>query len=238
MTRASAARAESCLDDTGRRMAADAVRIPAIGWFAAARSRAFAAASLAAAAAVVAAILLTFQHLRNEREFALREAGREVGMRATIVAARLDAALRSAPRLSPPDVFRRVMDADPGERLAKAVLFDRNGRALAADPPEAAADSDLDHALLVQNERSEAARVADERGGEHFAVARALPALEGRVVFAAPVAPHLAAWRRVAAVTVVLLASTVALILAATGLYAADARARLGGAGALHRAPA
>ncbi|HXZ16800.1 MAG TPA: ATP-binding protein, partial [Roseiarcus sp.] len=208
-------------------MVADAVRIPAIGWFAAARSWAFAAASLAAAAAVVAAILLTFQHLRNEREFALREAGREVGMRATIVAARLDAALRSAPKLSPPDVFRRVMDADPGERLAKAVLVDRNGRALAADPPEAAADSDLDHALPVQNERSEAARVADERGGEHFAVARALPALEGRVVFAAPVEPHLAAWRRVATVTVVLLASTVALILAATGLCAADARARL-----------
>ncbi|HXZ17013.1 MAG TPA: ATP-binding protein, partial [Roseiarcus sp.] len=172
-------------------------------------------------------ILLTFQHLRNEREFALREAGREIGLRATIVAARLDAALRSAPKLSPPDVFRRVMDADPGERLAKAVLIDRSGRALAADPPEAAADSDLDHALPVQDERSEVARVADERGGEHFAVARALPSLEGRVVFAAPLAPHLAAWRRVATVTVVLLAATVALILAATGLCAADARARL-----------
>ncbi len=38
---------------------------------------------------------------------------------------------------------------------------------------------------------------------------------------------HLAAWRRTTTVTVVLLGSTVALILAAAGLYAADARARL-----------
>src|SRR5208283_2098333 len=46
-------------------------------------------------------------------------------------------------------------------------------------------------------------------------------------VFASPVDQHLAAWRRATTVTAVLLGSTVTLILAAAGLYAADARARL-----------
>ncbi len=150
-------------------------RSAAAGWFAR-QSWTSAAASLAAAAAVMAAILLTFQHLRNEREFALREAAREVGMRATIVAARLDSALRSSPKVSPAEAFRRVLDADPEERPTKSALIDRSGRVLAADPPEAAADSDLVQALPVQDLRSEALRVADERADEHFADARAVPA--------------------------------------------------------------
>ena len=63
---------------------------------------------------VVAAVLVdpsaTFQHLRVERDLALTEAADEVDMRATIVAARLNAALPSAPQASPADVFRRVLD--------------------------------------------------------------------------------------------------------------------------------
>ena len=106
MTRASAAHVESCLDDEAWRMSAGGV-----GRLAAARKaplgRAWTppVASLAVAAAVMAAILLTFQHLRTERESALRDAAHEVAMRATIVANELDAALQSAPKPPPPKCF-------------------------------------------------------------------------------------------------------------------------------------
>ncbi len=54
----------------------------------------------------MAAFLLTFQHLRAERESALRDAAHEVGMRATIIVANeLNAALQSAPKVSPPKCF-------------------------------------------------------------------------------------------------------------------------------------
>ncbi len=228
MTRASAAHAELCLDDAAWRMSAGGVgRTAAARTAASGRSWTPPLAFLAVAAAVITAILLTFQHLRNERESALRDAAHEVGMRATILAGELNAALQSAPKLSPTDVLRRILAAEPLERLPTAVLIDRNGRTVATDPPDAASDAGPDGALPVQDERSDVVRIIDDRGGDRFAVTRLLPATNGRVVFASPVSTHLAAWRRTTTVTVVLLGSTVALILAAAGLYAADAAARL-----------
>ncbi|MGO9421248.1 PAS domain-containing sensor histidine kinase [Roseiarcus sp.] len=230
MTRANAAHAEACLDDKAWRMGAESAetRVAARG-AATRRSPTPPVATLALAVAVMAAILLTFQHLRAEREVALTEAALEVGMRARIVAAELDAALQLQPKTSPAEVLRRVLDANPAERLARTALIDARGRKIAADPPasESGSEPDVDDALPVQSGQSEAARVTDDRAGDRFVVARPLAATSGRVVFASPVEPHLAAWRRAATVTVVLLAFTVALILAAAGLYAADARARL-----------
>jgi two-component system cell cycle sensor histidine kinase PleC len=55
---------------------------------------------------------------------------------------------------------------------------------------------------------------------------RGLSRTSARVAFASPVDLHLAAWRRTALVTVFLLASTVALLVAAAGLYAVDARGK------------
>ena len=147
-------------------------------------------------------------------------------MRATIVADRLNGALQAASKADPAEVFRRALDADRGERLPRAVLIDRNGRKIAADPPEAASGSAADDTSPAQG-AFDVVRVIDERGGDRFAVTRPLTAIGGRVVFASPVELHLAAWRRATTVTVVLLGSTVALILAAAGLFAADARARL-----------
>jgi two-component system cell cycle sensor histidine kinase PleC len=230
MTRASAAHAEACLDDMAWRTGAESAGGSGPAHSVASR-RSWAAwvATLALAAAVTAAILLTFQHLRTERELALREAAREVGMRSRIVAADLNAALQSQPKTSPIEALRRVLEANPAERLARTVLIDRDGRKVAADPPgsEAASEPDADVALAIQGAPYEVARVADDQAGDRFVVVRPLPATTGRVVFASPVGPHLAAWRRLAIVTVVLLGSTVALILAAASLYASDASARL-----------
>jgi two-component system cell cycle sensor histidine kinase PleC len=227
MTRSSAANAEARLE-AARSTGADGAARPAAARKSAVRTPwPPSIAAMAVAAAVLAAILLTFQHLRAERDFALREAASEVGMRATILAGRLNAALLSAPRGSASDLFRKVLDSDPAERPARAALIDRNGRTIAADPPEAVAETDAGAWRAGEADRAEVVRVADDSGGDRFAVARPLPATEGRVVFASPVGPYLASWRRGATVTVVLLGSTIALMLAAAGLYAADAHARL-----------
>ena len=91
------------------------------------------AASIGVVFAVLAVVTLTLQHLWFERQLAVSAAAREVAMRATLLASRLDAALSTAPHASPAAVFRRVLEAHPDERLAEAILVDRYGRRIAVD---------------------------------------------------------------------------------------------------------
>ncbi len=88
MTRASAAHAESCLPDEAWPAGADVAVPPAAARRTAGRRpRTPSTTSLVIAAALMVAMLITFQHLRDERETALRAAAHEAGMRASIVAA-------------------------------------------------------------------------------------------------------------------------------------------------------
>ena len=147
-------------------------------------------------------------------------------MRASLIAARLNAALAAAPEASPSEIFRRVLEAHPEERLAWALLVDRAGRPIADDPPETARAWLDPDALPIRGGDSTAVRISGGAGGDRFAAVRVLPATAGRVAFASPVEFHLAAWRRAATVTVLLLGSTVALVAAAGGLCAAEIRGR------------
>ncbi len=52
-------------------------------------------------ATILAVIVMTLQHLRFERDLALTEAAREVGLRATLLAGRVNASLAAAPQVSP-----------------------------------------------------------------------------------------------------------------------------------------
>jgi two-component system, cell cycle sensor histidine kinase PleC len=234
MTRASAANADDCqggpvLPSGGSvfRLAMARLRAwprtIAVGrWFPS-------AASIAVALAIVGTIAVTFQHLRFERDLALESAMREVDMRATILAARLDAALAAAPRASPAGVLRQVLDAHPEERLAEAIMVDRNGQRIAIDPPEALIADEL--ARLGWNwsdgdDYGGVKRVDTGGGGERFTAVKALPAAAARVAFSSPVELHLAAWRRAAFATVALLAWTLALIAAASLLYGAELRCK------------
>ena len=64
---------------------------------------------------------------RSSTIFALTEAAREVDMRATLLAARLNAALAAAPQASPAEIFRRVLEAQSARSgSAEAVLVDRD----------------------------------------------------------------------------------------------------------------
>ena len=222
MTRASAANAETCPDEPVRRRA-----VGGAGRGATARGWIPPSASLGVVVMVLALIVVTLQHLRTERDLALREAAHEVDLRATIVATRLNAALAAAPQASPAEIFRLVLGAHPEERLARAELVDREGRRIAVDPPEATTrPSPAEDALSARNDGSSVIRVSDDEAGDRFAAIRALPATAGRVAFVSPVELHLAVWRRAAMVTVVLLGATVALVVVGAGLYAADARGR------------
>jgi two-component system cell cycle sensor histidine kinase PleC len=200
---------------------------------AAARSRVVSsAASIGVTVATIGVIALTLQHLRFERDLALSAAAREVDMRATLLAQRLNAALTAEPQASEAEVFRRVLEAHPDERLAQSLLIDRSGRLVEFDRTQAASDSPL--AVLVGGPKAGAAgddwggviRFKTGGGDEQFAAVRALSRTSARVAFASPVDLHLAAWRRTAGVTVFLLASTVALMLAAACYYAIDARGK------------
>jgi two-component system cell cycle sensor histidine kinase PleC len=228
MTRAGAANAEACLDGRTLRRSG-----PADGRSAAIRKAPtlwlsmHSAATLAAAATVLLVIVLTFQHLSAERHLALKEAERDVDLRATVLAVRLNAALSATPKVSPSDVVRLVLDAHPEERLARTVLIDRNGRRIASDPPEAAADADVADRPDAQGGNDGGVRLVSADGADdHFSAVRSLPATAGRVAFASPVEAHLAAWRRAAMLTVGLLAAAIVVVLASGALYVAEARTK------------
>jgi signal transduction histidine kinase len=183
--------------------------------------------------AIVGVIALTFQHLRLERDLALNAAAREVDMRATLLAQWLDAALAASPHASESEIFRRVLEAHPNERLAQSILIDRDGRLIEFHRTESASEQPLANFIgglspsASGADQGGVARIRTERDGDQFAAVRVLPTASARVVFASPVDGHLAVWRRTAFVTALLLASTVAILVSGGVLYAIDVRRKL-----------
>ena len=230
MTRASAANVDDCQGGSVRQSGRAAFGLEAIRACprsAAGRRWLPSAASIGAALAIVGTVALTLQHLQFEHDLALQSAAREVGMRATILASRLDAALAAAPRASPAGVLRQVLDAHPDERLAEAVVLDRNGLRIAVDPPEALIASELERwerNWSDGDDQGGVRRVNAGGTGDRFTAVRALPAAAARVAFASPVDLHLAAWRRAAFATLTLLVWTLALMSAAGLLYGCELR--------------
>jgi signal transduction histidine kinase len=180
--------------------------------------------------AIFAVLALTLQHLRFERDLALSAGAREVGMRATLVAEELNAALSADPQASEAEVFRSVLKGHPDAQLAQSMLIEREGRVVAYDGPLDA--SDLALAAVGAHGIPAAAgdiqggviRIQTEHGAEQFATVRVLPRSLARVAFASPVEDHLLAWRDTALTTAFLLASTVALMIGAAALCARKGR--------------
>ena len=229
MTRASAANADDCADArvTGRSGAAACC--PAallLAWSRALTLALPSTASIGLILAVAVTIAVTLQHLRFERDLALKSAAREVGLRATVLADRLNAAFAAAPTAPPTAVLRHVLDSDPDERFPETIMIDRDGRRIAIDPPEAAVSdwlANLEPTSADGADRSAVLRV-DADGGDRFAAVRTLPAATAKVAFTSPVDLHLGAWRRAAIATVSLVGWTLALIVAAGILYGRELR--------------
>ena len=189
------------------------------------RRRGFPSASvIGVALAIFAVLALTVQHLRLEREMALNAGAREVDMRATLLAERLNDALSANPRAPEAEVFRSVLKAHPDERLTQSMLIDRDGRVVEYYGTEDA--SDLPLAALGARAKPPAAsdiqggviRIQTERDGDRFAAVRVLPGTFARVAFASPVDGHLLGWRDTVVITAFLLASTIGLMVGAAGL--------------------
>jgi signal transduction histidine kinase len=183
-----------------------------------------AAIVIGVALAIFAVLGLTLQHLRVERDLALTAGAREIDMRATLLAERLNDALMANPLASEAEVFRNVLSAHPDERLAQSVLIDRTGRVVQYDGARDAPDGAL-MALASRASPSAAdgiqggvTRIPTEHDGDEFAAVRVLPRTLTRVAFASSVDGHLLAWRDTVVITAFLLASTVGLMLGAAGL--------------------
>jgi hypothetical protein len=87
-------------------------------------------------------------------------------------------------------------------------LVDRAGRSLAVDPPHAAGAEFADPlSVLPLGDGTGVFRVSNDGAADRFTTVKSLSATAGRVAFASLVNSHLAAWRRAATVTVLLLAS-------------------------------
>ena len=182
------------------------------------------------ALAIFAVLALTLQHLRIERDLALDASAHDVDMRATLLAERLNDALSANPRAPEAEVFRSVLSAHPDERLAQALLIDRDGRVVqydgTQDAPDVALTALAGRATLsaADDIQGGVARIQTEHGGDQFAAVRVLPRTLTRVAFASPVDGHLLAWRDTVVITAFLLASTVGLILGAAGLCGVKSR--------------
>ena len=115
-------------------------------------------------------------------------------MRATIVADRLNGALLAASKLD----ARRGLSPRRSTPIrasgCRAVLIDRNGRRIAADPPKPRRGSSADDTLSPAASRAfEVVSVIDERGGDRFAASRPLTAIGGRAYSPLLLELHLAA---------------------------------------------
>ena len=117
------------------------------------------------ALAIFAVLALTVQHLRLEREMALNAGAREVDMRATLLAERLNDALSANPRAPEAEVFRSVLKAHPDERLTQSMLIDRDGRVVEYYGTEDA--SDLPLAALAGPRKTARSQRHSGRGDPH-----------------------------------------------------------------------
>ncbi len=246
MTRVSAANGDACPVGSARTLSGEAAFRFAEAWarrppaaLKLARSRPAgavdrrrpipSAAFVGVAIAIFGILSVTLQHLRLEHDWALRAGASEVGMRATLLAERLDAALSAQPQASEAEVFRSVLKAHPHERLAQSILIDRNGRLIEFERSQNNSNSPL--ASVAERAKPSAAddiqdgviRIRTERDGDQYAAVRALPKTLAKVAFASPVDRPLAAWRRSALMTAFLLASIIGLAVAA-GIYAFGTR--------------
>jgi signal transduction histidine kinase len=191
------------------------------------RRRIPSAAFVGVAIAIFCVVALVAQHLRLERDLALRAGASEVDMRATLLTERLDAALSADPKAPEAEVFRSVLKAHPEERLTQAILIDRDGRPSEFERTQGGSD-----ALAALAGRARPSAPSDNRNGvipieteqgDQLAAVRTLPRTLARVAFASPVDRYLASWRRTALMTAFLLASTIGLMIAAAALYAIGA---------------
>ena len=167
-------------------------------------------------------------HLRADRQRALGAAAREVDMRASVLAMRLNQALAAAPDLAPGDLLRSVLAENPELHAGQVMLADGEGRILASEPAASEAEATLNARLGASQplttfaEKAGVLAIEAANGAEEFATVRTLRAPLGQMALTMRIGELLEPWREAAFITALLLASTSVVLLGATAAYVAQ----------------
>jgi two-component system, cell cycle sensor histidine kinase PleC len=169
-------------------------------------------------------------HLRADRQRALGAAEREVDMRASILAMRINQALAAASDSAPADLLRSVLAESPELRAGEVMLADAAGRILASEPAGERSDATLNarlgagQPLTTFADKAGVLRIEAADGADEFATVRSLRGPLAQMALTMRVGDLLEPWREAALITALLLASTSVVLLGATAAYVAQVK--------------
>jgi two-component system cell cycle sensor histidine kinase PleC len=164
-------------------------------------------------------------HLRSERARAIEAAARELDLRASVLAMRIDEALAATPGQSPVDLLRSLLVASPDLQADDVMLADPAGQIMASEPAETDVGGTLNtrlgasQALTTFAEKAGVMRIEAADGEDEFATVRSLRPPLAQMAFTMRVGALLSPWREAAWITTLLLASTSVVLLGATAAY-------------------
>ena len=180
---------------------------------------------LAAALFLMALALMTAQHLRGERHRAFDAATRELDLRATLIAARLEAALATTPDAAPRDLLSQVLRQQLEAPEGVIALTSETGAIVAAAPEDRRIDGTLadilgaGDPLTILADKAGVLRIHDPTGRDVLATVRNLRAPLGQLAYTVRTSELLAPWRQSAMITILLLASTIVVLSGAALAY-------------------
>jgi two-component system, cell cycle sensor histidine kinase PleC len=180
---------------------------------------------LAAVLFLAALALMTTQHLRTERHRAFDAATRELDLRASLLAERLDAAMTASPDTAPQDLLRDALARSVDAPEGTIALANESGAIVAQAPADwrlAATMSDLLGAaepLAILADKAGVLRLHNPGGEDDLATVRNLRPPLGQLAYTLRARDLLAPWRRSALVTILLLASTIVVLTGAALAY-------------------
>ena len=187
-------------------------------------------APILAALIFAAATLTIAAQMRLERARALRAAEHEVGLRASLLAFRLNEALAANPAGAPADLLRVALGGDEALREGDALIAGADGAISASEPPAAGANLAAvlgPGPLTIFGEKAGVLRVVTAGGADAFATVRSLRPPLAQLAYWAPAESLLASWRAAAIRAALLLAAAALLLVACFAVpYRQAARAR------------
>ena len=169
-------------------------------------------------------------HLRAERSRAIDAAARELDLRASVLAMRVDQTIAATPNLSPAEVLRNVLNATEPNPTGEIMLAGPDGQILASEPAIEGNGATLNALLGVGQplttlaEKAGVMRIDAADGEDEFATVRSLHPPLAQLAFTMRVGALLMPWREAAIITALLLASTSVVLIGATAAYVTQIR--------------
>jgi two-component system cell cycle sensor histidine kinase PleC len=167
-------------------------------------------------------------HIRSERLRAIDAAAREIDLRASVLASRLDDAIATAPERTPNEWLISVLSASPELAGGEVLVADATGQIVASQPTMIGGSATLNARLGASQplttfaEKAGVLRIEAADGADEFATVRTLRPPLAQMAFTMQIGALLAPWREAALITALLLASTSVVLIGATAAYVAQ----------------